>query len=200
MSEPLLFISFAAVMFGISLVPGPSAAFCLAAGLDVRSGFSIAAAAGVSLGKLTHLVVAALGAFWVTRLPAEVRGAMLLAAAIYMVVQGLRRWRRSSSTGWGDVSSGSRSRLLQGFAISVLNPQSLASAVAIFPLFLSADASMFDVLSLTIAATVAVFAAYMLYEVVAVIAARRLNPRSQVRVVGATYMLAAAGLAVIALV
>lgn len=200
MLEPLRLVSFAALMFGISLVPGPAAAYCLAAGLDVRSGFSIAAAAGVTMGKLTHLVVAALGAFWITRLHGAVRGAMLLAAAVFMVVQGVRRWRRNEADGWSDHPSGTSSRLLQGFGVSVFNPQSLASAVAVFPLFLSPEATMVDVLSLTLAATVAVFAAYVLYEGVAVLAARRLDARSQVRVVGATYMLAAAGLAVVAVI
>ncbi|NND02629.1 MAG: LysE family transporter [Acidimicrobiia bacterium] len=198
MLEPLRLVSFAALMFGISLVPGPAAAYCLAAGMDLRSGFSVSAAAGVTLGKLAHLVVAAVGAFWVTRLPGAVRVTMLLFAAAFMVVQGLRRWRRGDSHAPSGQSTGGSSRLLQGFAVSVFNPQSLASAVALFPLFLTPDSTAIDVASLTAVATLAVFVAYMLYEIVAAMVARRLDSRSQVRVVGATYMLAAVGLAVIA--
>ena len=200
MAEPLRLISIAAVMFGISLVPGPAAAYCLAAGLDVRRGFSVAAAAGVTLGKLTHLMVAALGAFWVARLHGGIRAAMLLLAAAFMTLQALRRWQREDDTGWGDAPSDARSRLLQGFAISVLNPQSLATAVAVFPLFLRVEGSIGEVVTLMAAALFGVFAAYMIYEVVAAVAARRLDSRSQGRVVGATYILAALGLAAIAVV
>ena len=72
--------------------------------------------------------------------------------------------------------------------------------MAVFPLFLRVEGSIGEVVALMAAALFGVFAAYMIYEVVAAVAARRLDSRSQGRVVGATYILAALGLAAIAVV
>lgn len=200
MVEPLRLVSFAAVMFGIALVPGASAAYCLAAGLDQRHSFTFAAAAGVTLGKLTHLAVAALGAFWVAQLHAGVRIGMLAAAAAFMLVEGMRRWLGLSVKPTNGASSVSSSAMVQGFAVSIVNPQSLASALAVFPLFVSVETSTLGVVSLLASATIAVFAAYVIYEGVAAMAVRRLTARSQTRVVGATYILAATGLALAAVI
>lgn len=193
MPEPVQLATFVAVMFGTALVPGPAAAYCLAAGLEMRTGMSFAAAGGVALGKLVHLGIASAGAFWVAQLHPGFRTATLGMAAAVMIGQGVRRWWQPTA-GHRPLLAPNSSRLAQGFAISVINPQSLASSVAVLPLFVSSSTPTLVALSLVATGTVAVFAAYLVYEGAAVVAVRHLSARSQTRVVGATYVVAAAGL------
>ena len=200
MPEAVALISFAAGVFGIALVPGPAAAFCLAAGLESRRGLSFAAAGGVALGKAVHLSIALAGAVSVAQLHAGFRAVMLLVAALVMVVQGLRRWRRPAAADDVRLVIATSSRLAQGFAISAINPQSLASAIAVVPLFVSESTSTVGALSMLLGGSVAAFAAYVIYEAVAVLAVRRLTWRLQLRLVGATYLVAATGLGLAALI
>lgn len=200
MPDGVTLISFAVVMFGVALVPGPAAAYCLAAGLELRHGLSFAAAGGVALGKLVHLVVALAGAVSVAHLHSGFRTGMLAVAALFMIVQGARRWRRPEPDRESGPVVRASSRLTQGFGVSVINPQSLASAVAVVPLFVSESTSTLGALSLILGAGLAVFAAYVIYEAAALLAVRRLTDRLQTRLVGATYLLAASGLALAALI
>ena len=202
MPNPVVLASFAAALFAAALIPGPAAAYCIAAGMESRSGVSLLAPLGVALGKLVHLSVAVLGAVWLAGIPSAARIVPLAAAAGFMVVEGVRRWRTAqlatSSITYGPVP---RRRLLwRGFMVSVANPQSLASSVAIVPLFAGAGLSAAGLVAMLAAGTVGVLLAYGSYEVSAALVSRRMGDVALGRLVGATYMAAATGLAVLAAV
>lgn len=199
MSDLVVMASFAAALFGAALVPGPAAAFCVAAGLERRHGLSLLAPAGVALGKLVHLSVAAVGAMWLSRMPQLVRFGLLATAATYMVVEGLQRWRIADRAGHLNAASRRPAhRLLwKGFVVSVANPQSLASSLIILPLFATADMSGAGWAVLLAVGALTVVVAYSLYELIAVVLSRQLPANALNRFVGATYMAAAAGLAAV---
>ena len=157
---------------------------------------------GVSLGKLVHLMLAAVGANWINELPATLRNGILLVAGIYLSWQGYRHWSlRASLADHHAERRGSHAFhvVTDGFLVAVANPESLASAVAVLPLFVDANTTRVGLLALVSVGVAAVFVAYLLYESIAVSLAHRLNGDSQNRLVGATYVAAAAGLVVVVL-
>lgn len=194
---------FAAILFGLSLTPGPAAAFCVAVGLEDHDRNALWAPVGVTLGKLAHLSLAAVGATWINELPAVARNVILLAAGSYLIWQGFRYWsQRIALMDHHGERRGPRALhvVVDGFLVSVANPESLASAVAVLPLFVDPATTARELSVLIAVGTVAVLGAYVLYESIAVLLAHRLSRRSQNRLVGATYLAAAAGLAVLVLV
>lgn len=190
-------------MFAVSLTPGPAAAFCIAVGLEEHDRSAVWAPVGVSLGKLTHLALAAVGASWINELPSTFRLTVLGTAVIYLMWQGYRHWtQRTALIHHHDSRRGPRAFhiVADGFAVAAANPESLASSVAILPLFVRSETSSGGLAALVAVGTVAVFLAYSLYESIAVTLAHRLTSRSQNRLVGATYLAAAAGLFAIAVI
>jgi len=201
--DPIVFAAFAAVLFALSLTPGPSAAYCIAVGIEDHDRSAVWAPVGVSLGKLVHLVLAALGATWINELPRVLQNSILLLAGLYLLWQGYRHWsQRVALVDHHSERSGVHAVHVvgDGFLVAVGNPESLASSVAVLPLFVGADTSGAGLAALVTLGTGAVFLAYLLYEAIAVSLARRLSGRSQNRLVGATYIAAAGGLAAIAVV
>lgn len=202
MLDLVVMASFAAALFAAALVPGPAAAYCVAAGLERRHGLSLWAPAGVALGKLVHLSVAALGAMWLVRLPRVVRFGLLGMAAAYMVVEGLRRWRLADRA---PGAAAARQRpahhvAWRGFLISVANPQSLASSLAILPLFAPAIGSGLAWVMLLVSGAIGVTLSYLLYELLARMVAGRVGDRVMRRMAGATYLLAGGAMAALAVV
>ncbi len=199
--EPVAVISFAAVLFVVSLTPGPAAAYCLAVGIEEHGRSALWAPAGVTLGKLVHLGVAAVGAVSLADVAAPIRRGILLAAVFYLLWEGFRHWthRTERSRQIGQRSGPHAFHIVtDGFLVSVANPESLASSLAIVPLFAVAGMTGPDWVLLVGAGGVAVMAAYTLYEAIAHFISHRLAATTLNRVVGATYVAAATGLAIVA--
>ena len=202
MPDPMAMAGLAAVLFALSLTPGPSAAYCTAVGMEEHDRSAVWAPVGVSLGKLVHLLLAAVGATWIIELPGLVRNTILIVAGVYLVWQGYRHWtQRIALIGHQGERSGTHALhvVVDGFLVAVANPESLASSVAVLPLFVDADTTTAGLAALVATGTVAVLLAYLLYESIAVMLAHRLSGHSQNRLVGITYVAAAAGLGVIVL-
>ena len=202
MLDLVVMASFAAALFVAALVPGPAAAYCVAAGLERRHGLSLWAPAGVTLGKLVHLSVAALGAMWLVRLPRVVRFGLLGMAAAYMVVEGLRRWQLADRVLDASTANHRPAHHVawRGFLISVANPQSLASSLAILPLFAPAIDSGMEWAMLLGAGAFGVALSYLLYELLARMVAGRVGDRALRRMAGATYLLAGGAMAALAVI
>lgn len=201
MLEPLAVVSFAVVLFVISLTPGPAAAYCLAVGIEEHGRSAMWAPAGVTLGKMVHLAVAAIGAVSLSDVAAPVRQGLLLAAVAYLLWEGFRHWtqRTERSRQIGRRSGPHAFHIVaDGFLVSVANPESLASALAILPLFVVTGMSSADWAALFGVGLAAVMAAYSLYEVIAVFVSHRLTATTLNRIVGATYLAAATGLLFVA--
>ncbi|NND02630.1 MAG: LysE family transporter [Acidimicrobiia bacterium] len=203
MPDPIAIGGYAVVLFALSLTPGPSAAYCIAIGIEDHDRSAVWAPVGVSLGKSVHLTLAAVGATWITELPAALRNSIIVVAGLYLVWQGYRHWtQRAALADHSGERSGSHARhvVVDGFLVAVANPESLASSVAVLPLFVDGDTRAAGLAVLVGVGTLSVLSAYLVYESVAVTLAHRLTGHSQNRIVGATYLAAATGLAVLALV
>lgn len=93
MRDPPTITSFAPLLFAVSLTPGQAAAYCVAVGMEDHDRSALWAPVGVTLGKLIHLIAAALGAYSLPELPDGFKRGLLLAAAVYLLWQGVRHLR-----------------------------------------------------------------------------------------------------------
>ena len=171
MPSPIAVLSLAGLLFVVSLTPGPAAAYCIAVGMEEEGRSAFWAPVGISLGKVVHLAAAAAGAAWINELPTAVRVGVLVLAIGYLVWEGVRHWTHRVGTADHDRQrSGPHDFhiVLDGFVVSLLNPQSLASSVAILPLFVDGQTSGAAVILLIGVGAAAVAAAYSLYELIAV--------------------------------
>jgi len=203
MLEPVAIASFAAVLFLVSLTPGPAAAYCLAVGIEEHGRSALWAPAGVTLGKMAHLAVAAIGAVSLAEVARPIRQTVLFLAVAYLLFEGFRHWtQRTERSRQRAQRSGPHAFhiVADGFLVSVANPESLASSLAILPLFVVAGMATVDWIVLLGVGGAAVMAAYVLYEVIAALISRRLAAGTLNRIVGATYLVAAVGLAILATV
>ena len=203
MLEPVSIVSFAAVLFVVSLTPGPAAAYCLAVGIEEHGRSALWAPAGVTLGKMVHLGVAAIGAISLADVATPVRQSVLFVAVAYLLWEAFRHWtqRTERSRQIGRRSGPHAFHMVaDGFLVSVANPESLASSLAILPLFAVAGMSGPEWAVLLGVGAAVVMAAYALYEAIAVFVSHRLAATTLNRIVGATYLAAATGLAIVATV
>jgi homoserine/homoserine lactone efflux protein len=199
--EPITVLSLAGLLFVVSLTPGPAAAFCIAIGMEEEDNSALWAPVGVALGKVVHLSAAAAGAAWINEMPTAVRGGVFFVAIGYLLWEGVRHWtHRVTPADHDRRRSGPHDFhiVLDGFVVSILNPQSLASAVAILPLFVDGNTSVAGLALFIGVGALAVAAAYAMYELIAVALAHHLQATTLNRVVGATYVAAATSLAVLA--
>jgi threonine/homoserine/homoserine lactone efflux protein len=153
---------------------------------------------GVTLGKMVHLIAAALGASWLLQVPEVINQGVLLAAAVYLLWQGVRHLRhRAAATHERAEGSGSRSFhiMADGFLVSVANSESMASSLAILPLFAPDPASFSAWAALLAAGSVAVLVAYFFYEAIAAILSRHVHETVLNRIVGVVYLAAAGAVA-----
>jgi threonine/homoserine/homoserine lactone efflux protein len=191
------------LLFIVSLTPGQAAAFCVAVGMEDHDRSALWAPVGVTLGKLVHLIAAALGAAWLLDVPEAAKQSLLLAAAGYLLWQGIRHLRhRAASTHHRPEGSGSRSfhTVADGFFVSVANPESVASSLAILPLFAPDPATFGPFAALLTAGAVAVLIAYFFYEAIAAILSRHVHEAALNRIVGIVYLVAALAVVILAFV
>ncbi len=203
MTDPLAITSFAGLLFVVSLTPGQAAAYCVAVGMEDHDRSALWAPVGVALGKLVHLIAAALGASWLLEVPHAVKQGVLLAAAAYLLWQGVRHLRhRAATTHERPEGSGSRSFhiVADGFLVSVANPESMASSLAILPLFAPDPATFGAWAALLAAGAVAVLIAYFFYEAIAAILSRHVHETALNRIVGVVYLLAALAVVILSFV
>ena len=140
------------------------------------------------------MVAAALGAAWLLQVPEFVNQAVLLTAAAYLLWQGVRHLRhRAAALHERAEGSGSRAFhiMADGFLVSVANPESLASSLAILPLFAPDPTSSRAWAALLAAGAIAVLVAYFLYEAIASILSSRVHETALSRILGIVYLAAA---------
>ena len=128
------------VFAGASLVlvatPGPAVLYLVgrSAGAGRRAGF--AAMFGVETGELAFVVCVALGlSALIARSPLAL-SALRYLGAIYLLVLGIRAWRRAGQHSSADPSVSGRDAFAQGFVVQILNPKVALFFVAYFPQFI----------------------------------------------------------------
>jgi threonine/homoserine/homoserine lactone efflux protein len=139
---------YAALVFGIIVLPGMDMAFVLASSLanGRRAGF--AAVFGMVVGGFAHVVMSALGVGLLLKLSPTLFNVMLIAGCAYLAWIGIAIARSAgTSSGLGEVVPSERKSLKRTFVQAVgtclLNPKAYLFMLAVFPHFLKTDTASF---------------------------------------------------------
>lgn len=137
--EPLWL--FAALAFGIVIVPGMDMAYVLASALAHGRAAGAAAVAGMVAGGVAHVAMGTLGVGLVLQLFPAAFNLVLAAGAAYVGWMGWMLWRSPATLGEPAAATprSRRATFLRALATCLLNPKAYLFMVAVFPQFLRPD-------------------------------------------------------------
>lgn len=136
-------IAFSGATLLLVLLPGPNLLFILGAGIDGGRRTAIAAALGVELGTMIHVVAAALGLSAVLQSSAAAFSTVKYLGVAYLVYLGVRSLRSGHDARAGETAAPqSILRAMQrGAFVNVLNPKVSLFFLAFLPQFIDPERS-----------------------------------------------------------
>jgi len=167
-----LFLFFVLV-FGIIVLPGLDMAFVMASATTGGRRSGLYAVAGIILGGVCHVAMAALGLAVLLGTVPIAFNALLIAGALYLAWIGASLLR-AGATFSGVAPAATRPgavTLRQGMLTNLLNPKAYVFMLAIFPQFVRADAGPMWSQAITMGIIIAVTQAGV-YGVIALLAGR----------------------------
>lgn len=132
---------FAALVFGIVVLPGLDMAFVLGSSLTAGRRHGLAAVAGVAAGGVCHVAMTTLGIGVLLKVIPAAFNALLLAGALYIAWIGISLLRADSAFGI-QTQSGTASAWItfrRGAYTCLMNPKAYLFMLAVFPQFLHAE-------------------------------------------------------------
>lgn len=136
----LLFVAASALVLAI---PGPTVLLVVSHALAGGASSGWRTVPGVALGDAVAITVSILGLGALLAASAALFTLLKWLGALYLIFLGIRLWRSSASDAREAPVAGDRahrSATWQAFAVTVLNPKSIAFFVAFLPQFVVADA------------------------------------------------------------
>ncbi|HRW60108.1 MAG TPA: LysE family translocator [Defluviicoccus sp.] len=136
----LLFVAASALVLAI---PGPTVLLVVSHALAGGASSGWRTVPGVALGDAVAITVSILGLGALLAASAALFTLLKWLGALYLIFLGIRLWRSSASDAREVPVAGDRahrSATWQAFAVTVLNPKSIAFFVAFLPQFVAADA------------------------------------------------------------
>ena len=136
----LLFVAASALVLAI---PGPTVLLVVSHALAGGASSGWRTVPGVALGDAVAITVSILGLGALLAASAALFTLLKWLGALYLIFLGIRLWRSSASDARAASVAGDRahrSATWQAFAVTVLNPKSIAFFVAFLPQFVAADA------------------------------------------------------------
>lgn len=136
----LLFVAASALVLAI---PGPTVLLVVSHALARGASSGWRTVPGVALGDAVAITVSILGLGALLAASAALFTLLKWLGALYLIFLGIRLWRSSASDAREAPVAGDkahRSATWQAFAVTVLNPKSIAFFVAFLPQFVAADA------------------------------------------------------------
>jgi threonine/homoserine/homoserine lactone efflux protein len=141
MSHAADLLLFAALVFGIVVLPGLDMAFVMGSSLTAGRRHGLAAVAGVAAGGVCHVVMATLGIAVLLKVMPAAFNALLLAGALYIAWIGISLLRADTAFGVpaeaGAMSAWTTFR--RGTLTCLMNPKAYLFMLAVFPQFLHAE-------------------------------------------------------------
>ncbi|AIJ24199.1 LysE family translocator [Amycolatopsis methanolica] len=141
MVSPSHFAAFAALVFLMVVVPGPSVLFTVSRALTVGRRDALITVLGNAAGVYTQVVAIAFGLGAIVQASATVFTVIKLAGAAYLVYLGVQavRHRRKLSEALASAAPAPRGRTLavlrDGFVVGFANPKSIVFLAAVLPQF-----------------------------------------------------------------
>lgn len=133
-----VWLAYTLAVTALIAVPGPTILMIIAHGLAHGGRRTLATIAGVELANASHVVIAAAGLSAILALSAAAFAVVKWAGVAYLVWLGIRQWRAPAGFAAGADAAPVRRQALfaQGFAVTILNPKSIAFYLAFFPQFI----------------------------------------------------------------
>lgn len=145
MVSPAHFAAFAALVFVMVIVPGPSVLFTISRALTVGRRDALLTVAGNAAGVYTQVVAVAFGLGAVVQTSATVFTVLKLAGAVYLVFLGVQafRHRKRLADAFTDAVRTTPGHTLavlrDGFVVGFANPKTIVFLAALLPQFADPD-------------------------------------------------------------
>jgi threonine/homoserine/homoserine lactone efflux protein len=137
-------LAFAAASSVMLLIPGPTVLLVVSYGLTQGRRVAVAVAAGVAAGDLFAITLSLAGLGAIVAASATLFTALKWAGAAYLLYLAVRLWRASPVLAAREPPppGGGWKIFLHAFAVTALNPKSIAFFVAFVPLFIDPAAAL----------------------------------------------------------
>jgi threonine/homoserine/homoserine lactone efflux protein len=141
MSHAADLLLFAALVFGIVVLPGLDMAFVMGSSLTAGRRHGLAAVAGVVTGAACHVVLTTLGISVLLKVIPAAFNALLLAGALYIAWIGISLLRADSAFGIQRQGRAASAWVTfrRGTLTCLMNPKAYLFMLAVFPQFLHAE-------------------------------------------------------------
>ena len=178
-------LAFVAASSLLILIPGPTVMMLVGYGLARGRRAALFTMPGVALGNLVSILAALLGVGALLAASAALFTAVKLIGAAYLLYLGIRMWRERPGdlhAEAGPATSGRR-MFLHAFAVTALNPKSIAFFLAFLPQFIDHSAPFLPQVAILAVTFMCVSAAFDTTYAIAAGSARELVGRRGWRVV-----------------
>lgn len=138
-------LAFAAASTAMLLIPGPTVLLVVSYGLTQGRRVAVAVAAGVAAGDFLAMTLSLAGLGALVATSATLFTALKWLGAAYLLYLAVRLWRAApvlAADGAPPPAGSGRRIFLHAFAVTALNPKSIAFFVAFVPLFIDPAAPL----------------------------------------------------------
>ena len=133
--EPALITGFVIAGLILNITPGADFLYIMSSGLSGGSRIGVAAALGVNLGVVVHILAAAAGLSALLFAHPAAYDLIRICGAAYLAWMAVQVWRRSSTVARARSCTGVRQAARRGFFINVSNPKTALFIFAFIPQF-----------------------------------------------------------------
>lgn len=138
--DPWTYASFIGASFLLYLTPGADMMFTIASGVSGGPKAGVAAAAGISLGVVTHVLVAAAGLAVLVAASPVLLDLIRYAGTAYLLFLAIQAWRDKGHLGRAEGRSGVLRAFRRGYLTNILNPKVGLFVLAFLPQFINPEA------------------------------------------------------------
>ncbi|MFY0693310.1 MAG: LysE family translocator [Paracoccaceae bacterium] len=180
--DPWTVAAFMGAAFLLYLTPGADMMFTIASGMSGGPRAGAAAAAGISLGVLVHVALAAVGLAVILRSYPAAYDAVRYAGAAYLAYLAIISWRATDGPEARKGRAGVARAFRRGFVTNILNPKVALFVLAFLPQFAQPEIGPVwqQILALGVLLAIGGFLTDGLIGVFAGLAADRLSRASRV--------------------
>lgn len=141
MSHAADLLLFAALVFGIIVLPGLDMAYVMGSALTAGRRHGLAAVAGIAVGGAGHVVMTTLGIGVLLKVLPAAFNALLLAGALYIAWIGVSLLRADAAFGVQaqGCTASAWTTFRRGTLTCLMNPKAYLFMLAVFPQFLHAE-------------------------------------------------------------
>ena len=133
--DPAVLTAFVLAGLLLNFTPGADFVFISASGISGGARIGMAAAIGVNLGVIVHVIAAAAGVSALLIAYPAAYDAIRYAGAAYLLYLAIQMWRSTDVLGEGRAAPSARQAIWRGFVTNVLNPKTALFIFAFIPQF-----------------------------------------------------------------